>query len=109
MPSAPRQPCSLPGCKRLTKGGRCDLHRAEYERDRYYHIGHRLYSTRAWKNLRASVIDAEPVCRLCDRLATSVDHIVPHHGDRARFFDPDNLQPLCRWCHAAKSRQEMLT
>lgn len=28
-----------------------------------------------------------------------VDHIVPHKGDEALFFDSGNLQSLCKPCH----------
>lgn len=35
----------------------------------------------------------------CERLATVADHIVPHRGDESKFYDPDNLQSLCKPCH----------
>lgn len=62
------------------------------------------YSTREWATLRAAQLRAEPFCRLCmkvgrSRPAVVVDHIVPHKGDRVLFFDPLNLQSLCRHCH----------
>lgn len=39
--------------------------------------------------------------------ATTVDHIKPHKGDERLFFDPDNLQSLCKCCHdSAKQREE---
>jgi 5-methylcytosine-specific restriction enzyme A len=31
--------------------------------------------------------------------ATVVDHIVPHQGDQARFWQQDNWQPSCKWHH----------
>ncbi len=35
------------------------------------------------------------------------DHIERHNGDRALFFDPANLQTLCKHCHDSdKQRQE---
>jgi len=40
-------------------------------------------------------------------LATVVDHIVPHRGDRDLFFDPTNLQSLCKPHHdGAKAQME---
>lgn len=39
--------------------------------------------------------------------ATVVDHIVPHKGDQALFWDTDNWQPLCEPCHnSVKQREE---
>lgn len=62
------------------------------------------YDTREWAALRASQLRAEPECRLCAKVgrvrpAVVVDHIIPHKGDRMLFFDPHNLQSLCRRCH----------
>ena len=47
---------------------------------------------------------AEPFCRECLKAgnrvrATVVDHITPHKGDQALFWDVDNWQPLCKPCH----------
>jgi 5-methylcytosine-specific restriction endonuclease McrA len=33
--------------------------------------------------------------------AKVVDHIKPHKGDKARFWDSCNWQALCGWCHNA--------
>ena len=32
--------------------------------------------------------------------ACEVDHVVPHRGDRQLFWDANNLQSLCKPCHA---------
>ena len=63
----------------------------------------RLYGRR-WRKLRAAVLAAEPLCRYCKAqgrttAATVVDHIRPHKGDVALFYDTANLQPLCKRCH----------
>ncbi|WP_348271565.1 HNH endonuclease [Bosea sp. Leaf344] len=43
----------------------------------------------------------------CDATATTVDHIIPHRGDRALFWNCANWQPLCTHCHnSAKQRLE---
>lgn len=34
-----------------------------------------------------------------------VDHIIPHKGDMTLFWDPDNWQSLCFWCHDNTKRQ----
>jgi len=65
----------------------------------------RGYGT-AWDRLRAEVLSAEPLCRVCMAkgrvtAAVAVDHIVP----RAKGGGDDwaNLQPICESCHLAKS------
>ena len=50
---------------------------------------------------------------MCEQLGTLtpanvVDHIVPHKGDQALFWDRGNWQALCGHCHDShKRRQEM--
>ena len=39
--------------------------------------------------------------------ATLTDHVVPHRGDSALFWDEaNNWQALCRDCHAIKTARE---
>ena len=42
--------------------------------------------------------------------ATEVtDHVIPHKGDQALFWDHDNWQPACGWHHdVVKQRLEAL-
>lgn len=62
-------------------------------------------STAAWRRLRALVLSAEPICRLCKRApATEVDHIVPRVLGGADSLS--NLQPLCGPCNRTKSRSD---
>lgn len=71
------------------------------------------YCTPEWKKLRLVTFIADGyVCRMCSRLCTedyppACDHIVPHRGDKVLFFDPNNLQTLCKPCHdGPKQRHE---
>ena len=67
-----------------------------------------------WMKLRARVlgiVDGQPtaLCRDCQRtgrvtIATDCDHIVPK--SKQGTDDLDNLQPLCRKCHEAKTARE---
>lgn len=72
----------------------------------------KLYSTKQWYRLRHHQLQKEPCCEYCDKqgyvtAATIVDHIVPHKGNEALFFDPDNLQSLCKEHHDnTKQREE---
>lgn len=36
-------------------------------------------------------------------MASVVDHVIPHRGDKALFWDSDNWQPLCKPCHDRKT------
>ncbi|WP_349253802.1 HNH endonuclease signature motif containing protein [Bradyrhizobium sp. CB2312] len=44
---------------------------------------------------------------MCGKPAVVVDHIKPHRGDRALFWDKGNWQPLCTHHHnSTKQRLE---
>ena len=64
----------------------------------------RGYSHR-WDKARATYLNRHPLCRMCENegrvtAATVVDHIIPHRGDQALFWDTaNNWQPLCYSCH----------
>jgi len=72
----------------------------------------RFYDRAAWKSLRLEQLRREPFCVFCARSgrqvpATVCDHVQPHRGDESLFFDPQNLQSLCKSCHdAIKQRFE---
>lgn len=64
----------------------------------------RLYRTARWQRLREAQLATEPLCRFCLAIedvteATVCDHVKPHKGDEALFYDPNNLQSLCAPCH----------
>jgi len=67
----------------------------------------RWYKTERWERMRNYQLAIEPHCRLCYRrgrqgiAATDVDHIKPHRGDAALFWDSANLQSLCHPCHSS--------
>lgn len=73
----------------------------------------RWYKTSRWQRLRWSVLVRDLfTCRRCARVEANTamlvaDHIVPHRGDEARFWDASNLQCLCKACHdSAKQAEE---
>ena len=71
----------------------------------------RLYDTQRWKRARRLFLAEHPICSMCQaagrvRLATVVDHIVPHRGDAELFFDEGNWSPLCKPCHDG-AKQEL--
>ena len=71
----------------------------------------RGYGSR-WQKARIAFLSANPLCVLClqkDRIvaSTTVDHIEPHKGDMALFWDMTRWQALCTSCHnSVKKIQE---
>ena len=63
---------------------------------------HQRASSRAWRRLRAAVLDRDDYrCRKCRvRTAEQVHHLVPVARDGA-YWDPENLIAVCRPCHRA--------
>lgn len=75
-------------------------------RNEYQH----LYNTARWKRLRHHQLRTHPLCAMCrdqGRLtpASVADHKTPHKGDTTLFYDPDNLQSLCKACHDGAKQQ----
>ena len=80
---------------------RADVVRASDQRRRSARA--RGYDTR-WDKASKGYLKQHPYCVCCMangivELATLVDHIIPHRGDRTLFWDQSNWQSLCSWCH----------
>lgn len=61
-----------------------------------------------WQKFRAAYLAQHPLCVHCEaegkiRLATDLDHIIPHRGNMTLFWDFNNLQPLCASHHSKKT------
>ena len=61
---------------------------------------------RTWRQARADYLMRNPTCRKCAAPATVVDHIQPHKGNMALFWNPANWQPLCVSCHSRIKQSE---
>lgn len=64
-----------------------------------------------WQKARLTYLGSHPVCVRCLKTgraeaATVVDHIIPHKGDSAVFWDTANWQALCKPCHDKKTATE---
>lgn len=114
----PLRPCSVPGCPELSRTGRCARHAArtsEQDRKAAYDstrpsAAARGYGSR-WQKARLGFLKKHPICCHCEAEgittpATVVDHIVPHQGDKALFWDRSNWQPLCKRHHDIKTATE---
>lgn len=57
-----------------------------------------------WRRARKAFLQQHPLCWLCREqgrvtAATAVDHIVPHRGDPALFWNRNNWRSLCKTHH----------
>lgn len=78
--------------------------------NRYGTAPERGYDHR-WRQARNAYLADNPLCAECDKHgrvtpANIVDHIVPHKGNYALFWDTSNWQPLCKCCHDSKTAKE---
>jgi 5-methylcytosine-specific restriction enzyme A len=73
------------------------------------------YSTARWRRLRSDVLLRDlytcqmPACGKVEPNTAQLvaDHVVQHRGDERLFWDPANIQTLCKPCHdRAKQRLE---
>ena len=127
MPYRSKKPCRHFGCGGLTLKAYCVIHHAVYQEKARQRIkkknerfdkgrdsaSARGYSAR-WAKVARNYLHFHPLCVACEKVgivqqAEQVDHILPHRGDYDLFWDADNLQGLCRRCHAKKTRKESHT
>lgn len=70
------------------------------------------YKTGRWKALRWQILLRDGfTCRMCGRLETDTsqlvgDHVIPHRGDAALFWDETNIWCLCARCHSSTKQAE---
>ena len=114
-PKRPLRPCSYPGCPNLVEGGgSCPEHAKQEQRQQDKQRGtaaQRGYGYR-WQKARESYLKRHPLCVECVKQgrivpATAVDHVIPHKGNQALFWDVNNWQSLCKRCHDAKTAKEV--
>ncbi len=112
-----KRACREPMCARyaMAGGAYCEAHAAlharEYRARTDRREAMRLYRSPQWQAMRRQQLTSQPFCAECLKvgrytLASEVDHIVPHRNDERLFYDPLNLQSLCRSCHSAKTARE---
>lgn len=64
-----------------------------------------------WRRYRIHFLKENPICVECKKAgiyvpATVVDHIIPHKGNMALFWDRNNHQALCKRHHDIKTAKE---
>lgn len=56
-----------------------------------------------WRKTKSGYLANHPLCAICGKKATTVDHIIPHKGDMKLFWDRKNWQPACQSCNSRKA------
>lgn len=110
MGKAPLKPCKHPGCKEYAVvNGYCEKHKKDkFNFFRYVKriSPSKLGYNRRWDRERKEFLKANPLCKICGRPATEVDHIIPHKGNQILFWNKSNWQSLCHSCHSKKTIRE---
>ena len=111
MPWKLDQPCTYPGCGKLSDSSRCEEHRLQerrrYEQERSASDDdtRAFYNSRAWRRASKNHLEDEPLCRKCGAIAVMTDHVIPIKRGGSKW-DASNWQSLCQSCHARKSAEE---
>lgn len=118
MPSVAAKPCRAPGCGVLVRdgGGYCQAHKRAVKKEtesRRESSTKRGYGYK-WQQAREKFLREHPLCQCPDcqegklrlRKADTVDHIIPHKGDYALFWDRSNWQAMTKDCHDKKTARE---
>ncbi len=110
MPHKPAHGCKHQRCRNLVAAGEsyCDTHRRQHANDftRAHPEYFKLYNNKRWRSYRRMFLSEHPLCinfTQCHREATVVDHVVPHDGDRDKFWEVDNHSAMCKPCHDSKT------
>lgn len=116
MPWAAKRPCKHSGCPALVSKGYCNEHQHKAAQARQQADSQRGTSSQRgygsrWQKVRATFLAHHPLCAHCKAsgyitAAKVVDHIRPHRGDQALFWNHDNWQALCKPCHDRKTATE---
>lgn len=67
--------------------------------------------TAQWQRASREYLAMHPLCVRCEaqgivEVSRVTDHIVPHKGNMALFWDENNWQALCVRCHNEKTANE---
>lgn len=106
------RPCRHGGCGNLVAvGGSCYCEKHQEDKKENRPSAYRRGYDRRWSTASSNYLNSHPFCAECERkgiktLATEVDHIKPHRGNKELFWDMTNWQPLCHSCHSEKTAKE---
>lgn len=112
-PQRAKRPCAVSSCKEFASHrGYCEKHQDKVKvNDKLRGTAHQRGYGSAWNKARDQFLNENPLCCDCRKRgyivpASVVDHIIPHKGDKALFWNEQNWQPLCESCHNRKTATE---
>ena len=86
----------------------------KYSYDQRRGSRHKRGYTNQWSRAAKAFLSRNPLCAkrhenpdICTQIATCVDHIRPHNGDRRLFWRKSNWQGLCHACHNRKTAEDV--
>ena len=87
------------------------LHKRHVPQEQQRETSNQRGYTWKWTKARNGYMSRHPLCVHCEargviRLATDLDHIIPHKGDMDLFWQRSNWQGLCKSCHSTKTAKE---
>lgn len=109
--------CNAPACGKLIDApGYCAKHAhipKQYKaaREEKRESSHARGYSSQWRKARIGYLAKHPLCCECNKqglvvAANVVDHVIPHQGNKALFWNSDNWQALCKQCHDRKTARE---
>ena len=108
MPAGAYRECRYPRCPNYQAdngNGYCEAHCRERTEARTYKGLNRGAGRFRW--MRSAFLMRNPICAICKREPAGVlDHVTPHKGDVALYWDQSNWQGLCVLCHGRKTADE---
>ena len=114
VPTAAYQECRYPLCRLYAvRNGFCEQHAPSAARTAEYirsdpRLSNLTPSNARFRRERHAYLATHAVCNMCRREAASIlDHITPHRGVPALFWNQRNWQGLCVRCHGIKTAREV--
>jgi 5-methylcytosine-specific restriction endonuclease McrA len=105
MPFKPRRVCACGAVVWFGELCACQQRRKAEADKRRPSATDRGYDSR-WQKARAAFLQKHPDCIMCGKPAVVVDHIEPHRGDKAKFWNSRNWQPLCTHHHSSTKQSQ---
>jgi len=115
VPISAKKPCTTPACTALVQNGKCAAHQTQARQadDRRRGNSYQRGYTRKWQEASKGYLRVHPMCECAECKAAPaplravvVDHIEPHKGDMAKFWDRNNWQAMAKVCHDKKTARE---
>ena len=112
MPSSPPTRCAH--CNNLVPfGERCECTTWGGESAQTRSWSHNRWNDPRWQKVRKRRLKIEPQCRLCDAVATEVDHIdhTSHDDDTGTppsWLSLEQTRSLCTRCHRSRTSKQGL-